>query len=334
MRKTLIAMGAAVLLLLTACQVNWTSDNGTQGSVSCPPIPTQVTVVQTFSCTGVVSPSSTVLPTTMTPVTTSTSTTSLPSPSTYPTVATTGVSANQGFVEHNGDLTLTQSGSYDRLHVFGSLIVNAPNVHLTNSWVEGSAGTEEAIVNNGVGFTLTDVTIGKTTGCNPQPGIGEHDYTALRVRIQSMGDGFRVSGNNVTATNSYVQTCDDANNHDDGMQAYCPGTTCSNVMFKHNYLSVYGTRNYTAPLFGGSNPGGSNGQLANSVFNDNLLNGGVFSLYLYSSTLQVTNNKIINGHWTYAPIDASSCVGFANNTIVTVDVNNNITRTIGPANCA
>lgn len=333
MRKTLIAMGAAVLLLLAACQVQWTSDNGTVGSVSCPPIPTAPTAAQTFSCTGSVSPSSAAPPTTTTLGTTSTTTTGSPSPATYPTVATTGAPANTGFVEHNGDLTLTQSGSYDRLHVFGSLTISAANVRLTNSWVEGSAGTEEAIVNNGSGFTLTDVTIGKASGCNPQPGIGEHDYVATRVRIQGMGDGFRVSGNNVTATDSYVQTCDDANNHDDGMQAYCPGFTCSNVTMRHNYLSVYGTRNYTAPLFGGSNPGGSNGQLANSVFDNNLLNGGVFSIYLYSSTLKVTNNKIINGHWTYAPIDANSCVGFTNNTIVTVDVNNNITSTIGPATC-
>lgn len=335
MRKIIPAIALSALVL-SACQVQWTTDTGIVGSVSCPPIPTQVTAAQSFTCTGTVAPTSSAAPTTTASTTSQTTTTiTAPPPSSqYPTVATTGAPVGTAFVEHNGDLTLTQSGSYDRVHVLGSLTVTAPNVHLTNSWIEGSAGTEEAIVNNSTGLTLTDVTVGKATGCNPQPGIGEHDYTALRVRIQGMGDGFRVSGNNVTATDSYVQTCDDVNNHDDGMQAYCPGFTCSNVVLKHNYLSVYNTRNYTAPLFGGSNPGGSNGQLANSVFDNNLLNGGVFSIYLYSTSLQVTNNKIINGHWTYAPIDASSCNGFANNAIVAVDANNNITNTIGPANCS
>jgi hypothetical protein len=340
-RRLGIGVLFASLLLVAGCQVQWVADNGVSGGVSCPPIPTAPTSTVTFTCTGSVvpSPSSTVTTSTTTPVITTTTTqttttTNTPPSGNYPTVGTTGVPAGTSLTEHAGDLVITTSETYDKLHVTGSLTVKAPNVHVTNSWIEGSSGTEEAVVNNSTGLALSNVTVGKATGCNPQPGIGEANYTADHVRIQGMGDGFRASGSNITVTNSFVQTCDDPNNHDDAFQAYCPGFTCSNITFRHNYLSVYGTRNYTAPLFGGSDPGGSNGQLANSAFDDNLLNGGVFSIYLYGPSLQVSNNKIVDGHWTYAPIDADSCNGFSGNTRVIVDASNHVTSVVGPANCA
>jgi hypothetical protein len=233
-------------------------------------------------------------------------------------------------------MTITSSGTYDRLHVTGTLYINAPNVRVTNSWIEGTTGGEEALVNNSTGLQVSYTTIG-STGCNPQPGVGEHDYTADHVRITGMGDGFRVSGNNVVIQDSYVQTCDDPNNHDDAVQAYCPGSVCNNITIDHNYLSVAGVRNYTAPLFGGV--GASNGQISNGTFTRNLLNGGVYTVYLQwdrGPNLVISGNRLVNGSWTYASSSTEgTCahITWSDNAAVTIGGNNQVASTIGALAC-
>lgn len=223
-------------------------------------------------------------------------------------------------------------------HVTGDLVVNAPGVVISNSWVEGYLDNENTALGSAP-MKVTATTIGNPAKCNPLPGLGEHDYSAQGVRIVGMGDGFRVSGSNVSIQDSFVQTCDDPNNHDDGMQVYCPSPPlpqpCQNVVVKHNYLSVFNTQNYTAPLFGGSSPGGSNGQLANSSFTNNLLNGGVFTIYLYGSGLTIHDNDVVNGHWAYGAVDSTcSTVDWLNNHLVDIDSNNNVTKDYGSFNCA
>lgn len=316
-RRITLALLLCCGLVLAACQVNWQADNGVTGGVSCPAIPTNPTTTVNFTCTGSVVPSpaptsttstappttTTVPPTTTTAPTTTTTTTPPPSGQ-FPTPSTTGYPAGTVFKTVNGDLTITSPGTYNALHVTGSILVQSPNVTITNSWVEGIGTSSEAIDNEttalGSGrMTVSNTTIGNNT-CNPQPGIGEHDYTADHIKIQGFGDGIRVSGSNVKVTNSFVQTCDDPNNHDDGMQVYCPNPPlpqpCQNVDMEHNTLSNAQTRNFTAPLFGGVGVS-TNGALANSKFLNNMLWGGVFTIYLEGSGLDIEHNWMATNSW-------------------------------------
>jgi len=249
---------------------------------------------------------------------------------------------------HGGDVTITTTNQViSGWHVTGSLLVNAPGVQVLNSQVDGYLDNE----NTGQGsarMTVTDTTVGAATGCNDLPGVGEHDYTALRVLIRNHGDGFRISGPNVSVSDSFVQACDSVNNHDDGMQAYCPTVLCDNIAMNHNTLSVAKTQNYTAPLFGGV--GSSNGQIAHASFTNNLLYGGVFSIYLGWSqgpSLTITGNRVATNPWTdstghvvngwyYGSSSLNGTCGhvtWTDNRAVTIDSNWQLTADGGPLSC-
>lgn len=298
-RARLIAVLATVVLALSACAGGrWIGNDGS--TVVVPPcaLPTaQPTAPTVITCSATYSPP----PTTTTIAPSTTTTTTAPPPGGFPSPQTTGAPTGQVFTEHPGDVTVTTPGEViDGWHVTGRLLVNAPNVTVKNSWVEGYLDNEATAL-GAARLTVRDTTVGPTSGCNDDPGVGEHDYTALRVRITNHGDGFRVSGSNVTVQDSFVQTCDSVQNHDDGMQVYCPAPPlpqpCRNVIMNHNTLSVANTQDFTAPLFGGSDPGGSNGQLADSAFTSNLLWGGVFSVYLTGSGLDIEHNRVDTNRW-------------------------------------
>lgn len=312
-RRCLLLLPAFALVLagITACK----------GGVSfdCPDAPTTApAIVVSTTCSVTYTPapptasSTTTVPPTTTTTTTvppTTTTSSLPPPAGFPTPDTTGAPANTAFQPvHNGDMTISSAGTYTGLHVTGALIVKAAGVTITNSWIEGNGVNANEVLDNettaagGTRMTVSNTTIGNPAVCNGQPGLGEHDYTADRVRIVGMGDGFRVSGNNVTIQNSFVQTCDHATNHDDGTQIFCPPSDvpqpCQNVVIDHNTLSNALTRNFTAPVFGGGDPGGSNGQFANSSITNNVLWGGVFTIDTAGKNLTITGNRLATNRWT------------------------------------
>lgn len=309
MRRILACLPALALVLagLAGCKAS--------GTVDCPNLPTSApTTTTSGTCTWTYTPdppsTTTVPPTTTTtttvpPTTTTTvpptTTTSTPPPSGFPTPATTGAPANTAFAaKPAGTVVNTPGQIIDGWHVAGTLLINAPGVTIRNSWIEGYLDNEATALGS-ARMTVTDTTIGNPSKCDPLPGLGEHDYTATRVRIIGQGDGFRVSGSNVSISDSYVQTCNDPDNHDDGLQVYCPSPDlpqpCHDIAVNHNTLSNANTGNFTAPLFGGQQPGGNNGQLANSKFTNNLLYGGVFSIYLYGTGLTITGNRIATNPW-------------------------------------
>jgi hypothetical protein len=312
-RRILLALPVLALVLgLAGCR--FTSDNGS--TVDCPSLPTAtVTAVATGTCTWTASPlptTSTTPPTTTTtappattttttvPPTTTTTTSSAPPPSGFPTPATTGAPANTALAIKTGTQTINTAGAtITGWHVTGDLVINAPGVTIKNSIIDGQI-ENDSVPYGSARMLIQDTTVGTPAGCNDLLGVGEHDYTAIRVRITGRGDGFRVSGNNVTVQDSFVQACDSVENHDDGMQVYCPAPDlpqpCHNVTINHNTLSVANTRNFTAPLWGGL--GAQNGTLADSVFTNNLLWGGVYSIYLGGNNLTITGNRVATNRWT------------------------------------
>jgi hypothetical protein len=323
-RRLLIGLLAVVALALTACgggSLNL-GDLGTITAKPCP-IPTTLPVSTkvVLGCTATIKPpkttaatttttaASTTTTTTVTTTAVPTSTTTTPASETWPTVNTTGYPAGTTFTTVAGGTHVTTPGQrINGWHVTGDLLIDAPGVEITNSWIEGFLNNEGVPYVNPDGssparMTVQDTTIGANGTCNEQVGVGEHDYTATRVKILDHGDGFRGSGNNVTIKDSFVQACQFPNAHADDFQIYCPAQyltqPCQNYDVEHNTLVDANLIDFNAPLFGGSDPNGdtSNGFIANSTFSDNLLWGGVFEIYLYGNGLKIDHNRLMVNEW-------------------------------------
>jgi hypothetical protein len=321
-RRILFGLLAVLALALTACG-GGSLNLGDLGKVTLKPcaLPTTLPVTTTVSvnCTAVIKPpktttstttattTATSTTTTTTPVTTTTTTT--PAGETWPATSTTGYPSGTTFTTVAGDTHVTTAGQHiNGWHVTGDLLIDAPGVVITNSWIEGFLDNEGVPFTNPDGsspdrMTITDTTIGANGTCNDQVGVGEHDYTATRVKILDHGDGFRGSGNNVTIKDSYVQACQFPGAHADDFQIYCPAQylaqPCQNYDVEHNTLVDANLIDFNAPLFGGSDPNGntSNGFIANSTFSDNLLWGGVFEIYLYGNGLKINHNRLMINSW-------------------------------------
>jgi hypothetical protein len=333
-RRLLIGLFAVVALALTGCG-GGNLNLGDLGKLTLKPcaLPTTLPVTTKVSvdCTAIIKPpktttttsttttttgptTTTTVPVTTTTLTTTTTATTPPLDGRWPTMANTGYPAGTSFITVAGDTHVTTPGQLiDGWHVTGDLLIDVPGVTVRNSWIEGyldNSGVPhlDSQGNPPARMTVQDTTIGDTglNTCNGQPGVGEHDYTATRVKIVNHGDGFRGSGSNVTIADSFVQVCDHMDNHDDALQIYCPMDSspqlpnpCQNYDVHHNTLIVVNIRNFTSPLFGGSDPNGNvgNGFLANSTFSDNLLWGGVAEIFLYGDGLKIDHNRLMVNEW-------------------------------------
>lgn len=317
---------AVSLIVVVACSGTFIGKDGSRTTLDCPNLPTAVpTAVTSGTCTWTASPA----PTTTPPL------------AVFPTPATTGAPATTVFSEHGGDTVITTAyASINRWHVAGDLLIKAPGVTITNSVVDGYLDNEYTAAGS-TRMTVTDTTIGAAAGCDDSPGLGEHDYNALRVLIRNHGDGFRVSGNNVSIKDSFVQTCDSVQNHDDGVQIFCPTPDlpwpCDNIVVDHNTLSVAHVRNYTSAFFGGDRD--ANGRIAHVTLTNNLLDGGTYTIntrWTSGPNFVITGNRLVDKSWDY---DSSSLAGtcahvtWADNRAVAIGANWRLSADRGSLAC-
>ena len=241
----------------------------------------------------------------------------------YPTKTCTGVPAGTTLQTVTGDLVVTTAGQViDGKHVTGSISVQANDVVIKNSQIDGS------VVNwNGAGhyrFTIQDSTVGKVGTYNSIWGIGIDNYTATRVLLIWHGDGFRVSGPNILIQDSYVELGNnDPADHSDGIQLY---GASANVTIRHNVVDqtkvLSGTA--TAPLFVPGGPANGNDSAVTTI-QDNIFAGGGWTVVLYGGQFPtVTGNKVVNGSWAYGPFDIDcSVIGtWSGNATITYDWTN------------
>jgi hypothetical protein len=129
-------------------------------------------------------------------------------PSQRPSAANTGVPPGTTLTRHDGDITITKAGTVLKdLDVHGFVIVKASNVTIQASIVRGGVSHGDTALVKVVSGTNVLVEDSELVPENPSvqiDGIRGANYTVLRDNIHGTTDGSKVTGNNVTITDSYV----------------------------------------------------------------------------------------------------------------------------------
>ncbi|GAA0968072.1 hypothetical protein GCM10009555_012840 [Acrocarpospora macrocephala] len=247
----------------------------------------------------------------------------------YPTPACTGVPKGTKLTKlklnMDGEtLRITKRGTkLDAVHVPGNLLITANDVEITNSRIDGQImGIYD---DKRYSFTVADSTVGAPNRCDTAPGILDANFTATRVHIRGHGDGFSVSGDNVTITDSYVLLCSNPGDHSDGIQTV---GVSKNLTFHHNTVDQRKAPSHTAPVFLVDATEGV-------VVTDNLLIGGTYTLQVRTAPGAIArNNAVVNESWDFGPasIDCGNTT-WEDNKLVTIDDNYNVTAVVGPLEC-
>jgi hypothetical protein len=258
-------------------------------------------------------------------------------PGAFPNPASTGVPAGwQPAAVHEGDLWVEQPGAViEDMLVTGAIQVRADNVTIRRTRVLGIIWNQYDDDEQFGGLLIEDTEVGPDSGVLTDWGhgaIGTSGYTARRVEIHNVTDGFRVSGDNVLIEDSFVKLTqvDGECNHLDGVQGYGGG---QNVVVRHNTLDARGRCSNAAYFMADGSP--------HSDVQNNLLLGGGYVLRLYQAEVATTfvarNNSIVDGSWDFGPIHivqngrmSLTCSG---NQVVTIDANYQVTGTVGEAPC-
>jgi hypothetical protein len=213
----------------------------------------------------------------------------------------------------------------DKVHIKGDLLITAYNVKITNSQIDG--GVLDEYGGKKYSFTISDTTVGPASGCDPDPGVGEADYTATRVHIRGHSDGFRASGNNINIQSSYVYLCSNPGAHSDGIQTYMTG---KGLTLNNTTIDQRDAKDVTAPIFIADN------QTVDVTVTNNLVMGGTYSIQVKNAkgTVVVKNNSLVDKSWIYGPVETDCSVAqWSGNQLVKIDANYNITQVVGPLNC-
>ncbi len=263
----------------------------------------------------------------------------------YPNPSCVGVPAGTTFTNTVSSYTATTNGQViDGWHITGGLDINASNVQIKNSQIDGTISNDG---NSGTSFSITDSTVGSASTCY-QPGtpsLWGHDFTAARVWLRNHQDGFDMGASNVSISDSLIQPCFLSGSvvggdgyHSDGGQDLC-GATCTNLTLNHNTIDVVinagGSGNSALNL--GSAADGSHMQ--GVTLTNNLFLGGTYTTDLRwtgGANWSVTGNRWVNGKWAYAAISTEGTCShqtWSGNSIVTIDSNYNIVSTVSSTGC-
>jgi hypothetical protein len=220
----------------------------------------------------------------------------------------------------------------DRWHITGDLTIAASNVSIVNSQIDGIVSNADAA---GSAFSIADSTVGPATGCLSGIAIGEHHFTATRVKVRGVNNLFRVMApGSVTIRDSFALGCSLPDGHAEGVQACCFAAGYDGVTVDHNTIDLS-----AAPEAGPAvdlNDGG----LTHVTVTSNLLVGGSYTQYLSNSTpvgaatpaWTVSGNKVADGSWVFGPFENDgTCPSLAwgsGNDLVTLSPDYSIASTV------
>jgi len=258
-------------------------------------------------------------------------------PGAFPNPSSTGVPAGwQPASVHEGDLWVDQPGAViEDMLVTGAIQVRAENVTIRRTRVHGIIWNQYSDSEQFGGLLIEDTEVGPDSGVMTDWGhgvVGTAGYTARRVEIHNVTDGFRVSGDNVLIEDSFVSLAVVAGecNHLDAVQGYGGG---QNVVVRGNTLDARGYCSNASVFMADSSP--------HADVQGNLLLGGTYSLRLNQFEIPATfvarNNRIVDGSWQYGPMDivnqgalSFTCGG---NQVVTIDSNFQVTGVVREVPC-
>ncbi|WP_447942450.1 DUF4082 domain-containing protein [Microbacterium aurum] len=282
-------------------------------------------VTPTATPTATPTPTATTTPTptptaTTTPTPTPTAT-SAPTPTTtpntsaagFPTAATTGVPAGwQPKRVITGDYTITGDGTVleDVRITGGVLYVRGSNVTIRRvELVSARIVNEYAGVCYG-GLNIEDTTILQGNQDVWQPVIQSGGYTATRVKLDGVSEGFRIAGKDVGcgpvviqdswANISPAQGCDrpGVDWHGDGLQGYW-GVEVT----LRNSVIMMGRTQYCQATAAFFYPNQNN---TRATVENVLLSGGGY-VFRLETPGSVEGLKVVDDAWEYGPVDVGNC---------------------------
>ncbi|HEY8728331.1 MAG TPA: hypothetical protein VIL94_02035 [Acidothermaceae bacterium] len=137
-----------------------------------------------------------------------------------PSAANTGVPPGTTLTRHDGNITITQTGTVLKdLDVHGFVIVEASNVTIEQSILRGGVShgdTALVKVVSGTNVLVEDSELVPEFPSVQIDGIRGANYRVLRDNIHGTTDGSKVTGDNVTITDSYVHDLHFTGNYADG----------------------------------------------------------------------------------------------------------------------
>jgi hypothetical protein len=227
-----------------------------------------------------------------TPSTTPTATVSpTQPPAGYPTADTTGWRhTGVTLTPYEGERYITEPGTViDGQDIEDCIVVEAPDVTITRSRIRCESYYPLRVVDGG--SLLVEDTEIDGLGFTDAICIASGNYTAVRVDCHGVGDGFRV-GDNTVVTDSFAHalvTCDGC--HNDAVQA----TGGAHIVLRHNTLENPYSQTSCIML------GNEFGPLTDVLVQDNLLNGGGYTVYGGGSDSDVDNIRILGNRFQRAP---------------------------------
>jgi hypothetical protein len=266
---------------------------------------------------------------------------------TFPNPTNTGAPLGP-LPDYTGDCTIrTPNTVIENVTMNCAVSVYAPGVQLRNVLILPGPDDYWGVSNywageDGAPMVLDHVTIspGEPGTCNAGAwAIGTQNWRANAVKILNFGDGFRFSGNNSVAENSFVLLCAPADSgaHSDGAQGYFAGT--GNVL-RHNTFDqrcgedtgnpAHQACSTTANVFW------SDGSGDGLIVEDNLFMGGGYTIRVHTgSGHTVGGNRIVDESWSYGPVNSScSAIFWYDNRLVTIDDYYHVTDDHGLLECA
>jgi hypothetical protein len=125
-----------------------------------------------------------------------------------PSAANTGVPSGTKLTRHDGDITITKAGTIlANLDVHGFVVVEASNVTIERSIIRGGVSHGDTALVKVVSGTNVLVEDSELVPADPSvqiDGIRGANYTVLRDNIHGTTDASKVTGSNVTITDSYI----------------------------------------------------------------------------------------------------------------------------------
>jgi hypothetical protein len=231
----------------------------------------------------------------------------------WPDAGSTGL-RDPALLKPSGSVTVTTNGAViENLDIKGMITINADNVTVRNVRVTNNGEKYLISIATGrSGIVIEDVELdGRRVATH---GIVHGGYTARRVNMYAVGDGFR-AGSNTLIEDSWVHGLGHDGAHDpsphlDAVQALGG----SNITIRNNRLEGPWRSQTSAIIFTAHFS-----TYNNAVIEGNLLSGGTFTLYVRSTSnhsvgnVLVKDNVFVRNSWKFGHLSWDAGTTFSGN---------------------